>query len=61
MGHDGFEPSTNCLRGNCSTVELMTLVVVQPIITIYRELNWSATGCKEKERAWKDLNLRQSA
>ena len=26
LGHDGFEPSTNCLRGSCSTVELMTLI-----------------------------------
>ena len=27
VGHPGFEPGTNCLRGNCSAVELMTLAM----------------------------------
>ena len=38
VGHEGFEPSTNWLKANCSTTELMTRRRVS-IIEIF--LEWS--------------------
>lgn len=55
MGHGGFEPPTNCLRGNCSAVELMTQVSWgrvdnQHITRNIRAIYCSQTAVKESAR-----------
>ena len=41
MTPGGFEPSTNCLRGNCSAVELRSQIFYSRL-TEYVQLCWSA-------------------
>lgn len=48
MGRPGFEPGTNRLKAECSTVELATLLLQFATFPIYHQQPWFCQGVLEK-------------